>query len=91
MSVVQDLIMGEDKVITMKCQICKHGSRHKGHASITLERDGATLLFKDVPADICDNCGEIYHDEEVTRSLLVQAEQASARGVELYVRRYAAA
>ncbi len=56
----------------------------------TLERDGATLLFKNVPADICDNCGEIYHDEEVTRSLLEQAEQASTRGVELDVRRYAA-
>lgn len=75
----------------MKCPICKHGSTHKGHASITLERDGATLLFKDVPADICDNCGEIYHDEEVPRSLLEQAEQTSARGVELDVRRYAAA
>jgi YgiT-type zinc finger domain-containing protein len=64
------------KEITMKCPICKHGSTHKGHASITLERDRATLLFKDVPADICDNCGEIYHDEKVTRSLLEQAEQA---------------
>lgn len=75
----------------MKCPICKHGSTHKGQASITLERDGATLLFKNVPADICDNCGEIYHDEAVTRSLLEQAEQASASGVELDVRRYAAA
>ena len=75
----------------MKCPICKHGSTHKGYASITLERDGATLLFKNVPSDICDNCGEIYHDEQVTRSLLEQAEQASTRGVELDVRRYAAA
>ncbi len=74
----------------MKCPICKHGSTHRGNASITLERDGTTLLFKNVPADICDNCGEIYHDEEVARSLLEQADQASARGVELDVRRYAA-
>lgn len=73
----------------MKCQICKHGNTHKGSASITLERDGTTLLFKNVPANICDNCGEIYHDEMVTRSLLEQAEQAAARGVELDVRRYA--
>lgn len=75
----------------MKCQICKHGSTHKGYASITLERDRTTLLFKNVPANICDNWGEIYHDEEVTRSLLEQAEQAATRGVELDVRRYAAA
>ena len=75
----------------MKCQICKHGKTHKGDASITLERDGTTLLFKNVPANICDNCGEIYLDEEVTRSLLEQAEQAVTRGVELDVRRYATA
>ena len=75
----------------MKCQICKHGNTHKGYASITLERDGTTLLFKNVPANICDNCGKIYHDEEVTRSLLEQAEQAATRGVELDVRRYATA
>jgi YgiT-type zinc finger domain-containing protein len=75
----------------MKCQICKHGNTHKGYVSITLERDGTTLLFKNVPANICDNCGEIYHDEEVTRSLLEQAEQAATRGVELDVRRYATA
>ena len=75
----------------MKCQICKHGTTREGYASITLERDGTTLLFKNVPANICDNCGEIYHDEEVTRSLLEQAEQAATRGVELDVRLYAAA
>lgn len=74
--------------VTMKCPICKHGSTHKGLSSITLERDGATLLFKNVPADICDNCGEIYHDEEVTHSLLEQAEQVSGRGVELDVRQF---
>ena len=75
----------------MKCQICKHGNTHRGYASITLERDGTTLLFKSVPANICDNCGEIYHDEEVTCSLLEQAAQAATRGVELDVRRYAIA
>ncbi len=75
----------------MKCPICSHGSTHKGYASITLEWDDATLLYKNAPADICDNCSEIYHDEQVTRSLLKQAAQASTRGVELGVWQYAAA
>ena len=75
----------------MKCPICKHGNTHKGYASITLEREGTTLLFKEVPANICDNCGEIFHDEDITRSLLEQAEQAATRGVELDVRRFATA
>lgn len=73
----------------MKCPICKHGETRKGTASITLQRDGATLLFKDVPADICANCGEIFHDDKIVRTLLEQAESAAARGVELDVRRYA--
>ncbi|MDP2804368.1 MAG: type II toxin-antitoxin system MqsA family antitoxin [Gallionellaceae bacterium] len=75
----------------MKCPICKHGDTQAGIASITLERDGSTMVFKRVPAEICENCGEIYHDEKVTHSLLVQADQAAKGGVEIDVRRYAVA
>ena len=72
----------------MKCQICRHGSTHKGYAPWSAT---APPCSSRTYHDICDNCGEIYYDEEVTRSLLEQAEQASTRGVELDVRRYAAA
>lgn len=75
----------------MKCPICKHGNTHAGVASITLERDQTTVMFKCVPAQVCENCGEVYHDAKVTRSLLQQADQAAQRGVEIDVRRYAAA
>ena len=75
----------------MKCPICKHGNTYAGTASITLERDGSTMVFKKVPADICDNCGETYHDANVTRSLQQQADQAARSGVEIGIRRYAAA
>lgn len=75
----------------MKCPICKHGNTHHGVASITLERGNSTMMFKNVPAEICENCGEAYHDATVTRSLLEQANQAAQHGVELDVRRYAAA
>jgi YgiT-type zinc finger domain-containing protein len=74
----------------MKCLICKHGNTHAGVASITLERDNTTVMFKRVPAEICDNCGEVYHDANVTRSLLQQADLAAKGGVEIDVRRYAA-
>ena len=30
----------------------------------------------------CENCGEVYHDAKVTRSLLQQANQAATKGVE---------
>ncbi len=75
----------------MKCPICKYGNTRAGVASITLERGNSTVMFKRVPAQICENCGEVYHDAEVTRSLLQQADQAAKGGVEIDVRQYAAA
>ena len=44
----------------MKCVICKHGETREGKISVTLERNGMTLVFKDVPARICSNCGGEY-------------------------------
>ncbi len=75
----------------MKCPICKHGNTRPGVASITLERGHTTVMFKHVPAEVCENCGEAYHDAKVTRSLLQQADQAATKGVEIDVRRYAVA
>lgn len=76
---------------TMKCPICKHGETKPGTTSVTLERGGATLVFRNVPAQVCDNCGEAFHSAEVTAALLKQAESAAAAGVEVDVRRFAPA
>lgn len=46
----------------MKCVICKHGETRPGMTTVTLERGGATLVVKGVPARICGNCGEAYVD-----------------------------
>src|SRR5260370_23936516 len=74
----------------MKCVICKHGETRPGKTTVTLERGGATLVVKGVPARICDNCGEAYVDEEITRQLLDTAEQALRAGVQVDVREFAA-
>ncbi|MDX8128322.1 type II toxin-antitoxin system MqsA family antitoxin [Methylomonas sp. OY6] len=75
----------------MKCPICKHGDTASGTASLTLERGSATLVFKNVPALICNNCGEEYFSDDITRSILNQAESAINAGVEIDVRQYRAA
>lgn len=72
----------------MKCPICKHGDTISGTASITLERNAATLVFKDVPAQICNNCGEEYFTDNITQSIMKQAESAIAQGVQIDVRQY---
>jgi YgiT-type zinc finger domain-containing protein len=75
----------------MKCVVCKHGDTKPGTATVTLERNGTTLVIKDVPAEVCGNCGEEYVGEETTRRLLKDAEEASLAGVQVDIRRFVAA
>lgn len=74
----------------MHCVICKHGETRPGEATVTLERAGATVVIKGVPALICDNFGEYYLDEAMTERVLEMAERAVAEGAEVEVRRFAA-
>ena len=75
----------------MKCVICRSGETRPGKATVTLERDGMTLVIKGVPAHACANCGEEYVDEETTAYLLKTAEEAARAGVQVDVRQYVAA
>ena len=75
----------------MKCVICKKGEAKPGKATVTLERDGTTLVIKGVPANVCTNCGEEYVHEGITARLLKTAEEAARSGVQVDVREYAAA
>ena len=72
----------------MKCVICKHGKTRSGVGTVTLERGDTTVVFKKVPADICENCGEKYYDEAVTASLLNTVEEAARSGVHVDVREF---
>ncbi len=75
----------------MKCLVCKHGETRPGPTTVTLERGATTVVFKGVPALICDNCGEEYLADDVTRTLLTRAEEAVQEGVQVDVRQYLAA
>jgi YgiT-type zinc finger domain-containing protein len=61
----------------MKCVICKKGETKPGTATVTLDKKGANLVFKGVPARVCANCGEEYIDENITASLLKSAGEAA--------------
>ncbi len=75
----------------MKCVVCKKGETKAGTTTMTLERDGATLVFKSVPARVCANCGEAYVDGEITAHLLKTAEEAARSGIQVEIRQYNAA
>jgi YgiT-type zinc finger domain-containing protein len=74
----------------MICPICRCGHTKPGFASVTLEHDAMTLLVKQVPAAVCENCGEAFIDEAASVHLLSTAEAAMRDGVQVELRQYAA-
>ena len=75
----------------MKCVICKQGETRPGKTTVTLERDGLTIVIKNVPAQVCVNCGEEYVDDKTASRLLKTAEEAARAGVQVDIREYIAA
>ena len=49
-----------------------------------------TVIIKEVPADVCRNCGEHYVSEEISAELQRRVEQAAGTGDEVTVLLYAA-
>jgi len=74
----------------MKCAICRNGVTSEGRITVVLDKEQAILVFKDVPAHICDNCGEEYVSSDTNKNLLRLANDALARGVSLEMLKYAA-
>jgi len=74
----------------VKCVICESGDTRPGTATVTLQRGETTVLIKDVPAEVCGNCGEYYLDDEVARKVYGQAGDAVNRHAEVEILRCAA-
>ena len=74
----------------MKCAICRNGKTIHGFATVVLDRHQTTIVFKRVPAQICDNCGEEYISSEVNQALQRHAEKEYKRGVTIELLDYAA-
>jgi len=73
-----------------KCTICKNGETRPEHVTVALQRGETTIVIEDVPAGVCDNCGEYYLTEKVTGDVLRRAEESVGRGVEVEILRFAA-
>ena len=75
----------------MKCVVCRQGETRPGTTTVVLQRGGATVVINDVPARVCENCGEDYVDEQVAEKVLVAAEASARAGVKVEIRDYVAA
>lgn len=75
----------------MKCSICKTGETKPGFTVVTLTKKEFVIVFKEVPAEICQNCGEEYVDENTSRALLSAANDSFEKGVAVDIRDFKAA
>ncbi len=74
----------------MECVICKSGTMKAGEVTVTLQRNASIIVVKNVPANVCENCGKYTLSENVTIKLMDIAEQAVANNAEIEVLQYAA-
>ena len=72
----------------MKYVICRQGETQPGVTTVTFERNGLTLVVKNVPARVCVNCGEEYLDEQIAAKLLETADNEAQVGVLADIRAY---
>ena len=74
----------------MTCVICKNGETRPSETTVTLQRGSSTVILKNVPADVCENCGEPYVSDAVAEQAMARAEEAVRNGAEVEILRFAA-
>jgi YgiT-type zinc finger domain-containing protein len=74
----------------MNCVICRNGNTQSGTVTVTLQRGETTVIVKQVPADVCENCGEYYLSSDVAAQVLEKGESAVKSGAEVEILRFAA-
>ena len=72
----------------MKCHYCKTGETAPGFVTSTTVLDSLTIVTKQVPAKVCGNCAESYHDMAVVSRLEEITDEAERSGVQALVRKY---
>lgn len=59
------------------CVSCHRGTLQRGARNATFEVEGTTVVIRNVPADVCDACGEASLDPRTTERLLTLAAGAA--------------
>lgn len=78
-----------DALTGSPCRNCPEGTYHPARETKLLERSQTVLVVKEVPAQVCDLCGDALTTSGTTRRLLEMLSAAEGEGVEMEVRRFA--
>ncbi len=52
----------------MKCFMCK-GDMINKNTNYILDLDGSIIIIKNVPSLVCDQCGEVFYENEVMKQI----------------------
>ncbi len=52
----------------MKCFMCKGDTVNK-NTNYILDLDGSIIIIKNVPSLLCNQCGEIFYDNDVMKRI----------------------
>ena len=74
----------------MKCVLCRNGETQNGETLFTISRDRVAVVVKNVPAQVCQNCGEAYLDDVTASRIFNQAEELVKSDNEVEILHFAA-
>lgn len=69
----------------MQCPVCKLGKTKPGKSTLTVDIKGHLFFFKDVPANVCGNCGEVYFSSTISKQVYLTATESIKKGSEFEI------
>ena len=75
----------------MNCALCRNGTYEEGVTTIVLTKEQGIVIIKEVPALICNQCGEYILSEEIASKVMQIAKSAMENGAEIEIRKFIAA
>ena len=73
------------------CTTCKNGTMQKGFTTVTFDKDNIVIVFRQMPAMVCDVCGDYTIEGSIAKVLLKSAKEERAKGHEISVLNYSKA
>jgi len=69
-------ILKQEKNKNMLCIVCKTGTTEEKIVNHSTVKDGYFINVKNVKAQVCNNCGEVYFEKEAALYIEQQVEEA---------------
>jgi YgiT-type zinc finger domain-containing protein len=59
-----------------------------GSTSVTFDKDNVVIVFRNVPAKVCDVCGDYIIEGSIAKALLKTAKEERQKGHEISILNY---